>query len=117
MTVTAITAMALPQGFRPGSDVLPHDDAALYPRGDGPLLLDIVDDLRRHEVRRRGIDQVPGADEGFVAVAAACHVVVRRRRVGGALVQRPRSEEHTSELQSLMRTSYAVFCLKKKNTA
>src|SRR3546814_4267279 len=26
----------------------------------------------------------------------------------------PRSEEHTSELQSLMRTSYAVFCLKKK---
>src|SRR3546814_7148661 len=27
----------------------------------------------------------------------------------------PRSEEHTSELQSLMRLSYAVFCLKKKN--
>src|SRR3546814_2702307 len=27
-----------------------------------------------------------------------------------------RSEEHTSELQSLMRTSYAVFCLTKKNT-
>src|SRR3546814_6408875 len=31
---------------------------------------------------------------------------------GNALV-RPRSEEHTSELQSLMRISYAVFCLKK----
>src|SRR3546814_9222658 len=30
--------------------------------------------------------------------------------------RQPRSEEHTSELQSLMRTSYAVFCLKKKNT-
>src|SRR3546814_3988613 len=28
----------------------------------------------------------------------------------------PRSEEHTSELQSLMRISYAVFCLKKKRT-
>src|SRR3546814_6185852 len=28
----------------------------------------------------------------------------------------PRSEEHTSELQSLMRSSYAVFCLKKKTT-
>src|SRR3546814_6616877 len=28
----------------------------------------------------------------------------------------PRSEEHTSELQSLMRISYAVFCLKKNNT-
>src|SRR3546814_8074821 len=31
-------------------------------------------------------------------------------------LQASRSEEHTSELQSLMRTSYAVFCLKKKNT-
>src|SRR3546814_4384851 len=30
---------------------------------------------------------------------------------------RVRSEEHTSELQSLMRISYAVFCLKKKNTS
>src|SRR3546814_7631482 len=34
-----------------------------------------------------------------------CHPKARRR---------PRSEEHTSELQSLMRISYAVFCLKKK---
>src|SRR3546814_5317850 len=36
---------------------------------------------------------------------------------GGYQVGRfpPRSEEHTSELQSLMRISYAVFCLKKKN--
>src|SRR3546814_2416490 len=32
------------------------------------------------------------------------------------LVDQRRSEEHTSELQSLMRISYAVFCLKKKNT-
>src|SRR3546814_2894826 len=31
-------------------------------------------------------------------------------------VNMPRSEEHTSELQSLMRISYAVFCLKKKKT-
>src|SRR3546814_6851442 len=30
-----------------------------------------------------------------------------------AVLAEPRSEEHTSELQSLMRTSYAVFCLKK----
>src|SRR3546814_6789470 len=33
-----------------------------------------------------------------------------------SLVVAWRSEEHTSELQSLMRTSYAVFCWKKKNT-
>src|SRR3546814_5925775 len=38
------------------------------------------------------------------------------RVAGGRVcaVVRPRSEEHTSELQSLMRISYAVFCLKKK---
>src|SRR3546814_5626055 len=35
-----------------------------------------------------------------------------RQRLGGGTVER--SEEHTSELQSLMRISYAVFCLKKK---
>src|SRR3546814_9640215 len=38
------------------------------------------------------------------------------RRIGRGLYDYPRqrSEEHTSELQSLMRISYAVFCLKKK---
>src|SRR3546814_1539485 len=36
--------------------------------------------------------------------------------VGTALQQGIRSEEHTSELQSLMRISYAVFCLKKNTT-
>src|SRR3546814_9050810 len=35
-------------------------------------------------------------------------------RPGSAPSRAGRSEEHTSELQSLMRTSYAVFCLKKK---
>src|SRR3546814_3583114 len=34
---------------------------------------------------------------------------------GNPAVPQGRSEEHTSELQSLMRISYAVFCLKKKN--
>src|SRR3546814_7768989 len=58
------------------------------------------------------------------------HRIPRRRRSRLGIVdagrpdRRPylfadalRSEEHTSELQSLMRISYAVFCLKKKNTA
>src|SRR3546814_5158328 len=40
------------------------------------------------------------------------HPIANRRVLGLA----HRSEEHTSELQSLMRISYAVFCLKKKNT-
>src|SRR3546814_7142125 len=38
----------------------------------------------------------------------------RHRRSSSGLCKRLRSEEHTSELQSLMRISYAVFCLKKK---
>src|SRR3546814_5102973 len=37
-------------------------------------------------------------------------------RLVGILRQRGRSEEHTSELQALMRISYAVFCLKKKTS-
>src|SRR3546814_5338556 len=37
-----------------------------------------------------------------------------RRQPAPGLSARGRSEEHTSELQSLMRISYAVFCLKKK---
>src|SRR3546814_2960604 len=36
------------------------------------------------------------------------------KQTGGDSFERIRSEEHTSELQSLMRISYAVFCLKKK---
>src|SRR3546814_8445206 len=49
---------------------------------------------------------VDGADQGC-----------RARRAGRRKLyhHHPRSEEHTSELQSLMRISYAVFCLKKNN--
>src|SRR3546814_1376118 len=39
----------------------------------------------------------------------------RHRMVSALTLLQSRSEEHTSELQSLMRISYAVFCLKKKN--
>src|SRR3546814_9919003 len=41
-------------------------------------------------------------------------VPVLKRNIRHNLSMQYRSEEHTSELQSLMRTSYAVFCLKKK---
>src|SRR3546814_13669 len=40
---------------------------------------------------------------------------IRQVIVSSVFVVATRSEEHTSELQSLMRISYAVFCLKKKN--
>src|SRR3546814_4932587 len=60
--------------------------------------------------RREQLDNLPGPILGFVAVSVGDVVGVR-------LVQNERSEEHTSELQSLMRISYAVFCLKKKTTS
>src|SRR3546814_4452428 len=41
------------------------------------------------------------------------HMVRHYARITGMVIDR--SEEHTSELQSLMRTSYAVFCLKNNN--
>src|SRR3546814_2049391 len=46
------------------------------------------------------------------AVAGAAHGSLGQH--AGGLLERGRSEEHTSKLQSLMRISYAVFCLKKK---
>src|SRR3546814_2454832 len=48
-----------------------------------------------------------------VAAAAKRHGL-RLHMDGARLLNAVRSEEHTSELQSLMRSSYAVFCLKKK---
>src|SRR3546814_5573276 len=63
----------------------PHEEEALEGEGGTAHLIG-ASSLRRHRRRHR----LPG-----------------RERV-------ERSEEHTSELQSLMRSSYAVFCLKKK---
>src|SRR3546814_1979213 len=53
----------------------------------------------------------PGWVEAAAPIAVALSDVVRGVPVSARLL---RSEEHTSELQSLMRISYAVFCLKKK---
>src|SRR3546814_8984463 len=50
-----------------------------------------------------------GRDIALVILEGARVGVAEHHRLGGE-----RSEEHTSELQSLMRISYAVFCLKKK---
>src|SRR3546814_9966708 len=51
----------------------------------------------------------------FVNLASRCAGSIHKRFDGRLAEALPRSEEHTSELQSLMRISYAVFCLKKKN--
>src|SRR3546814_3855438 len=75
-----------PVGRQPVHAALPDLLAVFCSRGDGPRG---GVDARRHPLE--GGDQQAGSKD-------------RRRR----------SEEHTSELQSLMRISYAVFCLKKK---
>src|SRR3546814_4446302 len=81
-----------------------------------------------------GLQGIGIADRNTVAGVVRAHVALRKARaqakedglpdfdfrfVTGARLAfadgTPRSEEHTSELQSLMRNSYAVFCLKKKN--
>src|SRR3546814_15094637 len=65
-------------------------------------------DLRTNTGRR-------SAGEAGRKVPAGDHDDIRRpRRRQQQHSDRMRSEEHTSELQSLMRISYAVFCLKKK---
>src|SRR3546814_4199014 len=68
--------------------------AILYGRPDTPRIVGKVDE--------DGVFMIP-SDEQLEPVQIA-------------IVIAERSEEHTSELQSLMRISYAVFCLKKKKT-
>src|SRR3546814_7643399 len=72
-----------------------------------PLFLTLAarDDRRLDTLSGAQIIRLPPLDEDEV-----------RHAIGSIFAARdaPRSEEHTSELQSLMRISYAVFCLKKK---
>src|SRR3546814_9548156 len=67
-----------------------------------------------HETSRAAAREIDTRDRSAAASAARlrCHCARTLGRIG---MPPPRSEEHTSELQSLMRISYAVFCLKKKN--
>src|SRR3546814_6182414 len=76
------------EDLRQEADLLPHADAFHRHQHDAVAAADRLD---------------PG--HGLALAIDAC-----------ARPFRVRSEEHTSELQSLMRTSYAVFCLKKKKT-
>src|SRR3546814_9048698 len=88
---------------RIGAKPFERPDAALV--ADDPIQIRLAE--RRDHRFRRPLD-LPS-----IGVAAIDHLpreAVRREQ------HARRSEEHTSELQSLMRISYAVFCLKKNNT-
>src|SRR3546814_848519 len=114
--------------YRPSSALHPsgrrryHDLAqgivdAVRARGDRDVGLRVfldealAADLQAHRrlARRLAVQHPIVAGYGDVVVRVALGVV--RELLGFG-----RSEEHTSELQSLMRISYAVFCLKKKKT-
>src|SRR3546814_4691856 len=80
-------------------------------------------DRRRHpdqdrfdQGRRRLENPCPSQGGGGAAKRRYDAATAVRTATGraGQPIHGPRSEEHTSELQSLMRISYAVFCLKKK---
>src|SRR3546814_1681509 len=63
------------------------------------------------------VTALTGPGIAMIALAAAAYLLLAViARLAAWLSSTTRSEEHTSELQSLMRNSYAVFCLKKKNT-
>src|SRR3546814_7653689 len=80
--------------------------------------------LLRHDraTRRIGIGQrhetegLAGPNDEFFRQSRKVQTALRsgHQIIEGKIPVRYRSEEHTSELQSLMRISYAVFCLKKK---
>src|SRR3546814_1863097 len=75
-------------------------------------------DVRRAIVRSEGSERPDHIDQKFMRpLFAGPHIMVAVRELPDfTRMDFDRSEEHTSELQSLMRISYAVFCLKKKIT-
>src|SRR3546814_9748370 len=82
----------------------PGDTLACRRRGGADRMAGTADRLRPADRRVAGV-----AERGREHPAVAAPARAAGLGAGG------RSEEHTSELQSLMRISYAVFCLKKKN--
>src|SRR3546814_6843481 len=87
--------IALVQAADPVPEVAPHQDTG----------------------RLQPVDRLCPAVVEVAGLVAADRAGEKRQPAerGAAGQLRHRSEEHTSELPSLMRTSYAVFCLKKKN--
>src|SRR3546814_10421385 len=92
---------------------LAHGGAGQHEGEEGVGLAEELGDDARDAVA----DHEGAGDEAGALQRAAPHHDVQHDEQHHAFQQRlVRSEEHTSELQSLMRHSYAVFCLKKKKT-
>src|SRR3546814_3144844 len=98
--------------------LFPYTDALpFFPVPLGTFRLRLIEGQKWHgPVRYFGSNtSYETAAELMIFAPRAGHIIDLHRRPDGNLKTRMmRSEEHTSELQSLMRISYAVFCLKKK---
>src|SRR3546814_8677404 len=100
-----VTKAYIDRGYATTRAYLPEQDLS-----SGRLRIEVVEGrISRIEVDGSGVF-VPGA----FLYPDGDRLNLRRLEQGLDQINRLRSEEHTSELQSLMRISYAVFCLKKK---
>src|SRR3546814_5727347 len=108
--------MDSPIEILPGEGLLMHRAVGVAIEEAAELVLQFIDAFDRT------VDELPGEFlivEPLAALDRVHEVALDRIALGdgdvvAALDHPGRSEEHTSELQSLMRISYAVFCLKKK---
>src|SRR3546814_1579308 len=112
--------LAPPLGPRQAAQVLPVDGEQIIDADEGRI-------VGEHPFRHRlapeplleRVEAGGAARRPALRLAANKQFAVDHRILiegGEQFGKGARSEEHTSELQSLMRISYAVFCLKKKNT-
>src|SRR3546814_3143483 len=101
----------------------------MFHRGEAVILRPVILEARGVAEKLADRDLIPLRDAGDVSGDRVIErelalILEQQQRGGGELLRdrsdlighvgaRGRSEEHTSELQSLMRSSYAVFCLKK----
>src|SRR3546814_3684285 len=95
---------------RPALRLEIDDDVQVTDPGVAEAILRLVQEALTNSARHADADVV------HVRLARDGEAITARIEDDGRLRGAIRSEEHTSELQSLMRISYAVFCLKKKTT-
>src|SRR3546814_2269154 len=108
----------LPAFIAGGQDVAEHDERFLV-RSGGYRMEAVVGMRNADEFRLRPVDGIAQDPPAVGTVRIHPATAIFAARAGGDagdqdMITSLRSEEHTSELQSLMRISYAVFCLKKK---